>query len=246
MLFTFFIQFLFTFILSASAIRKFAETYFKLLPPVIKQLIGFFGETFMGSQFIAFGYTHPAILFMMCFIPVAVASRYITGELENRSIEILSSRLLPRRAIVLTPYLFIVISFICIYGTMLAGSLLGCFLLNLNEDIQPLILLKIVAIGLLFFSAISSLALYICTLFSERGKALVWNSGIILFAFVFDAIVRLWDEIAFLKPYSLFNWYQPVNIATKQYDYKIGVPLLTLLTIVFIIAAVRHFNQRDL
>ncbi|MCB9059427.1 MAG: hypothetical protein H6627_12720 [Calditrichae bacterium] len=246
MLFGFLVEFLFTFILSASAIRKFAESYFKLLPPMVKQMTGFLGENLVGSQFIAFGYTHPAVLFILSFIPVAIASRYITAELENRSIELLSSRLLPRHAVVLTPFLFILLSFLTVFGAMLSGSLLGRLILDMNEDIQPFILLKIALTGLLFFTAISTITLYISTLFSERGKALAWSSGIILFAFVFDAIIRLWDQIAFLKPYSLFNWYQPVNIATGQYNFEIGIPLLALLSSGFLSAAVRHFNHRDL
>jgi hypothetical protein len=177
---------------------------------------------------------------------VAIASRYITAEIEGRSIELLGSRLLPRRCIVLTPYLFIVVSIVCVYTAMLFGSFSGRFFLDLNDDIKPFVLIKIVGIGLLFFIAISAIVLYIAVLFSERGTAIAWGTGVILIAFVYDAIIRLWQQIDFLKPYSLFNWYQPVNITTNQYDYVVGIPLLLFLTILFLFLSLRHFNRRDL
>ena len=108
MLFGFTIEFLYTVILSTSAIRQFAESYFKLMPPMIKQMMGFMGENIMGIQFIAFGFTHPALLFMLCFVPISIASRYITAEIEGRSIELLAIRLIPRERIVFSTYGFII------------------------------------------------------------------------------------------------------------------------------------------
>ncbi len=244
--FGFVIEFLFTVILSTSAIRQFAESYFKLIPPMVKQMLGFMGESFMGSQFIAFGYTHPAILFMLCFIPISISSRYITSEIEGRSIELLAIRLLPRERIIFTTYLFILMAIIILFISMMTGSLLGREIMGLGDDIQIMLLLKIVGVGLLFFAAISSLVTFISSLLSERGSALSWNIGLILLLFVFDALIRLWPKVAFLKPYSLFNWYQPVNIATEKFNFLIAIPLLSIILIVFLVSAVYKFNRRDL
>jgi ABC-type transport system involved in multi-copper enzyme maturation permease subunit len=246
MLFGFLIEFLYTVILATSTIRQFAESYFKLMPPMIKQMMGFMGENIMGSQFIAFGYTHPAILFMLSFVPISIASRYITGEIEGRSIELLAIRLIPRESLVFSTYGFILTILFMIFISMICGSLIGREIMGIPEDIQPVLLLKIIAIGLLFFAAISALVTFISTLHSERGSAMAWSIGIILFLFVFDALVRLWPKVAFLKPYSLFNWYQPVNIATGKYVFFIGIPLLALIAVVFLSGAVYHFKRRDL
>ena len=246
MFFGFAIEFLFTAILSTSAIRQFAETYFKLMPPMIKQMMGFMGESFVGSQFIAFGFTHPAILFMLCFVPISMSSRYITAEIEGRSIELLALRLLPRYRIVLSTYFFILIMLVAIFFSMMGGSLFGREMMGLTNDIQPLLLFKIVGIGLLFFAAIGSIVTFISSLHSERGAALSWNIGVVLFLFVFDAIIRLWPKVYFLKPYSLFNWYQPVSIATGKYDFFIGIPLLASILILFLAGSVYWFNRRDL
>lgn len=246
MLLAFILEFFFTIILSTSTIRKFAENYFKLIPPIVKQMTGFLGEGFVGSQFIAFGYTHPAILFMLSFISVSIATRYITAEIEGRSIELLALRLLPRYRIVLTSYFFSIVMIVLIYSAMISGSLLGRVMENLDKDIDLLVLLKIVGVGILFFAVISAMVTWVATLFSERGSALAWGIGLILTLFVIDAIIRLWPTIDFLKPYSFFNWYQPVDIATNRYDFSTGIPVLVILAFLFIVFSVISFNKRDL
>ena len=115
MFFAFLIELLIVIILSTSVTRSYIESYFSLMPPAFRQLTGFMGQNFVGSQFIAFGYNHPAILFILIFIPVSIASRYITAEIENRSIEILALRLNPRYRIIATQYLFIVFMIFLIY-----------------------------------------------------------------------------------------------------------------------------------
>jgi hypothetical protein len=246
MLLAFTIEFFFAIILSTSTIRQFAETYFKLLPPLIKQMTGFLGEGFVGSQFIAFGYTHPAILFMLTFMSVSIATRYISAEIEGRSIELLGLRLLPRYRIVLTPFFFTIVATALIYISMAAGSLAGREILDLQGDINLVVLFKIAGIGMLFFSAISAIVTLVATISAERGSALAWSIGIILSLFVIDAIIRLWPMIDFLKPYSFFNWYQPVEIATGRYDFQIGIPVLLILTPLLLILSVIVFNKRDL
>jgi ABC-type transport system involved in multi-copper enzyme maturation permease subunit len=246
MFFAFLIEMLIALILSTSVLRSYVEGYFSLMPPAFKQLTGFMGQNFVGNQFIAFGYGHPAILFILIFTPVSIASRYITAEIENRSIEILALRLNPRYKIVLTQYMFIVFMVFMIFLAMFLGSLSGKYFTSLSSEIDEGLILQIMAIGLLFFSAIGAMVTFIASLFSEKGLSFSWNIGVILFLFVYDALIRLWDQAHFLKPYSLFNWYQPVSISTENYDFGTGIALLLGLIIFFILLAVYTFNRRDL
>lgn len=246
MLLAFTIEFLFTFIMATSTIRKFAESYFKLIPPMIKQMMGFMGENIMGSQFIAFGYTHPAIVFLLAFIPVSIAARYITAEIENRSIELLAIRILPRRPVVLSSYLFIISALASVFFAMMCGSLAGRAIMDIQSEFSLVLLLKISATGLLFFGTLAAIVTFIATTQNERGKALSWSIGTILLLFIFDALIRLWPKIAFLKPYSFFNWYQPVNIATSTYNYPLGLSILFSILILFLGLSVYHFSRRDL
>ena len=246
MLFAFLIELLIAVILSTSVTRNYIESYFSLMPPAFKQLTGFLGQGFVGKQFLAFGYNHPAILFILIFVSVSIAARYITTEIENRSIEILSLRLYPRYRILLTQYSFMLFMIFMIFLGMFSGSLAGKYFTGLSTEVDEVLILKIVGIGFLFFSAVGAIVTFIATLFSERSLAFAWSIGVILFLFVFDALIRLWDQAHFLKPYSLFNWYQPVNIATNTYDFTIGIMVLIMLIVLFLCLAVYNFNRRDL
>lgn len=246
MLFGFVLELLITIILSTSVMRTFVESYFKLLPPIVKQLTGFLGQNFVGSQFIAFGYNHPAILFALIFISVSIAARYITAEIEHRSVELLALRLFPRYKIVITQYVFIIFMIVMVYLGMFLGSVIGKHITGLTSEVNVIMLIKIIGTGILFFSAVGAIVTFIATKVNERSMALAWSIGIMLFLFVYDAIIRLWEQAAFLKTYSLFEWYQPVNIATKNYDFKTAVPLLLFLIILFLYMAIRSFKKRDL
>jgi beta-exotoxin I transport system permease protein len=246
MFFAFLIELLIAFILSTSQTRTLIESYFSLMPPAFKQFTGMMGQGFVGSQFIAFGYGHPAILFILMFVPTSIASRYITAEIENRSIEILALRLKPRYQIIITQYLFIMFMIFSIFLAMFLGSMTGKYFTGLSSEIDEVLIFKIIGIGLLFFSAIAAIVTFIASLFSEKSLSFSWNIGLILFLFVFDALIRLWDKAHFLKPYSLFNWYQPVSISTKNYTFETGVPVLLSLIVIFISLAVYNFKRRDL
>ena len=246
MLFGFILELLITIILSTSVMRNFLEGYFKLLPPAVKHLTGFLGQNFAGSQFIAFGYNHPAILFALIFISVSIASRYITAEIEHRSIELLALRLFPRYKIIVTQYVFIVFMIFMIFLGMFCGTVAGKHFTNMTSEINVIMISKIIGTGILFFSAIGAIVTFIATKTNERGLALAWSIGVLLFLFVYDAIIRLWEQADFLKPYSLFNWYQPVNIATKNYNFIVGITLLVFLNVFFLSMAIRSFKKRDL
>lgn len=246
MLFAFLIELLFAIILSTSVIRNYIEGYFSLMPPVFKQLTGFMGQNFVGSQFVAFGYNHPAILFILIFISVSISGRYITAEIENRSIELLSLRLYPRYKIVTTQYAFLVFMIFMVYLAMFMGSMSGKYFTGLSKEINEILIFKIIGIGLLFYAVVGAIVTFIATTVRERSLALSWSIGVILFLFVYDALIRLWEQANFLKPYSLFNWYQPVNIATKNYDFGTGIPVLIAISIIFLFLSIWNFNRRDL
>jgi ABC-2 type transport system permease protein len=245
-IFTFLIQFTFTMILSTSVIKDFAENMFIMLPPALKQLSGLLGQSFVGNQFIALGYNHPAVVFILIFISISINTRYLNAEIENRSIELLTLRLHPRSAMVFTPYIFIIFLIIMVFMAMFCGSITGKYFSGLTSEVEVALLLKISGTGILFFAAVGSVSAFISSLCSRRGQALVWNISIVLFLYVYDAILRLWEQASFLRPFGLFNWYQPVNIAAQKYDFYTGLLLLSGMIIIFLSAAIYIFNRRDL
>ncbi|HHM01893.1 MAG TPA: hypothetical protein ENJ15_02700 [Caldithrix abyssi] len=246
MLLAFAWQMLYVVILSSSAMRKLAEAYFAIMPPAFKKFMSIMGSGFSGEQFLAFGYTHPSMLFILSFVPVAIAGRFITAEMEGRSIELLAIRLFPRSRLVMTTWLYTFVAHALLFSAMMGGTLAGQAATALSDGLPAALIVKIILSGLLFFTAINSMITFAATLFDNRGKAMAWGIGFLLIAFIFDALVKVWEQAAFLKNYSLFHWYQPVDIVNGKYDYGVAIAVLALLTLFFLGAAVVHFSRRDM
>jgi len=239
-------QSLYTFILSSSSLRELMEAYMTLMPPVFRRFLSLTGAGFSAQQFLAFGFTHPSMLFVLIFVPVAISSRFITGEIEGRSVEILALRIFPKRRLVGSAWLFTLFAHTLIFAGMMTGSMVTQQMSGLKDGLPWQDLWRIVLTGLLFFTAVNSMVTALATLFSARGRAMAWSIGFLLSAFIFDALVKVWEQADFLKPWSLFHWYQPVDVVNGKYDYGTAVILLSLLMVLPLIWALEHFEKRDI
>lgn len=246
-IFGFLFHLIFTAILSTTEVRSFANEIYKIIPPVFRSMAGF-GDSasLISGRLIAFGYNHPASLLMLMFIPISAASRYITAEIENKTVDILLIRLYPRSRLVTDTLIFCITGQVILYVFMVIGTFTGRFVFGLQEEFSMLPVLKIMGIGILFYTAVSVIVIFIAVNRSERGGTLSVSVGFFLFFYVIDAIARIWDKAAFLKPYSLFNYYRPGEIAGGQYNFVNSIYILAIIIIIFFGIALYIFHHRDL
>ncbi len=240
------IQYIFVVVLATSELREFADSYFKLIPPFVKQFIGFTGVGLSDSQFIAFGYYHPAVLLLTTIVPIMLAGRYVSSELEGRSVELMILRLYPRYRLLITPIIFTMIAILFLFIMMSIGTWAALFFWELTDAFSLELTFKISGMGILFFTTITLFTFMITTFNHERSRATSWSTGIILFFFVLDALIRLWPKIAFLKPYSFFHYYNSMSIANNQFDFGLSILILVILSCVFAGIALWRFQVRDL
>ena len=232
-LFLLLIQYVFVVVLATSELRKFADSYFKLIPPFVKQFIGFTGIGLSDSQFIAFGYYHPAVLLLTTIVPIMLAGRYVSSELEGRSVELMILRLYPRYRLLTTPIFFTIIAIVFLFIMMSIGTWAALYFWDLQDAFTVKLSFEIAGTGVLFFTTITLFTFMITTFNQERSRATSWSTGFILFFFVLDALIRLWPQIDFLKPYSLFQYYNSMSIANGQFDFMLSILILTGLSVLF-------------
>jgi len=245
--FGFVFHFLFTAMLATSEIRSIADGMYQLIPPMFRNLAGFGDSTnLLGSRLIAFGYSHPASLLMLMFIPISNSSRYVTAELENHTVDILLIRYQPRYRLILTVLIFSMSGIILLFLSMAMGSFFGRWVFDLQQDFSIVSILRLVGIGTLFYMAISCVVAMISVSSRERGKTVAWSTGLLLFFYVLDAIGRLWNKAAFLKKVSLFDLYRPGDIVGGNYPFDVAIFILMGLIVVFLFLAVYIFGRRDL
>jgi ABC-2 type transport system permease protein len=216
-----------------------------MLPPFLMNFIGVtLDGTYYGLQLLAFGYSHPLILISLSLLSIGIPARYIAGEVEHKTIDLLLARSLHRS--VVPTHLFISLAlFLAVQSIALfAGTYVGYLVFSLEIDIAGYI--KVAIITFLFFLSIGSISLTISAFQFERGKAIAKSVSLFVILYFYDTIIRLNQSLEFLTSYSYFNLFQPGNLLKGKIDFVYSALFLCIITLIFLIIAVVRFNRRDL
>lgn len=233
------------------------------------------------QQFLPLGYVHPLVQTILCVWAIGRAGAAIAGELDRGTMELLLAQPLARSKLILAHFLvdLTVIPILCL--SMYAGTQLGLAIaepfaveaqdfqeLNL-EPPEELPVLEVDAsviprglwnVAALLFG-LSGLTMWL----SSRGRWRWWVIGqavvLVLIMFIINVLGQLWDAILFLRPLSLFYYYQPPRIMLSD-DWTIdlgdswngGEPWFEVNVVVLLAAvgaigyllAWRTFTRRDL
>jgi ABC-2 type transport system permease protein len=247
-------------------------------------------QTLIGGESIDFaramdsltiGYVHPILQTLVCIWAVGRAAGAIAGELDRGTMELLLAQPVPRGRVVLAHLAVdaVVIPLLCLSlwaGTLLGVWLIGPFevdmtpikLLGLQFTVDPNMLrvdpwafgLGLWNVGALMF-AISGYTMFL----SSRGRYRLWTLGLAVLVtmvqFVVNVLGQLWETVAFLRPLTVFYYYQPQR-AVLHHEWTVdpglvwngGSPLVSLNVIAVLLAvgavgyalAYFTFTRRDL
>jgi energy-coupling factor transporter ATP-binding protein EcfA2 len=113
------------------------------------------------------------------------------------------------------------------------------------EGVAAADLLPVAAMSLLLFAAFGAIALLVSATQREGGTAVSWCAGILAGSYVLDYLARVWTAIAFLRPLSLFRYYEPQRVLR---DGLVAGDVLVLSAVgaVALAAAFAVFARRDL
>ncbi|CAN5467144.1 hypothetical protein BH10PLA2_BH10PLA2_35900 [soil metagenome] len=225
---------------------------------------------FRVTDMLSVGYVHALMVIMLSIWAVGRAASAITGEIDRGTMELLLAQPLPRRVLVAAHFVvdLIVIPVLCL-GTWL-GNALGIWLADLHEmpfnnvpgeAIQPLVFGPgLFNVGALLF-AISGYTMWLSAGGRFRSKVLGIAVLITLLQFLVNLIGQLWTAIAWLRPFTVFYYYQPQQIMLeRRWSIDLGqawndgqplmaVNVIAVLVIVGLIGyagALWTFTRRDL
>ncbi|WP_300464903.1 ABC transporter permease subunit [Desulfobacula sp.] len=220
-------------------------SFIQRLPPAFTTFIGVQGGTAQfATQMLAFGYTHPIIIISLAFLQVSIPARYITGEIELKTFDILLTKPLKRFIIPSSIFTFLIIALGLQFIAIFLGTIAGDLYFDLQINIADYG--KAVFVGFVFFLSMGSMAMAICTFQIEKGKALSKTIGLIVALYFFDTIIKLSKSLDHLYAYSYFQLYQPGKLVQNQVDASLCVLISLVLTGLFLMVAILQFNKRDL
>lgn len=184
----------------------------EMAPPPVRV---FLGEELVANLsargFLGFGYVHPFPLILLAVWVVRVAAGALSGEVGRGTMDLIASRPVTRSAQVAAAAVAVVAGAAVIAAAAWAGSALGLQLRPL-EGVRAADLLPVAAMSALLFAGAGGVALLVSATRREGGAAISWCAGLLAGSYVLDYLARVWASIAFLRPLSLFRWYEPQRI----------------------------------
>ncbi|AWM41126.1 ABC-2 family transporter protein [Gemmata obscuriglobus] len=241
-------------------------------------------------DFLAIGLLHPVVLVVCLVWGVGRAAGAVAGELDRGTMELLLSQPVPRHQLVLAHLAVdaVVLPLLCLsffagtqFGLWAAGDFVPDYAL-LDEaakespklasllDLIPLdrtplavnaqgeLLGLVNTLGLLF--AISGMTLALSALGRSRWRVIGYAVLVLVVMFLANTIGQLWEPAGWVRPFTLFYYYQPqramiegawcVDLGkTWELGRPVPVPAVGVLLAVGAAGyalALRAFTRRDL
>jgi ABC-2 type transport system permease protein len=208
----------------------------------------FVGEQLAGNLsargFLGFGYVHPFALILLGIWAVRVATGALAGEIGRGTMDLIASRPVARSAQVAAAAIAVFAGLTVISAAAWGGTALGLARRPL-EGVAAADLLPVAAMGLLLFEAVGSVALLISAYSREGGPAVSWCAGLLAASYVLDYLARVWSTIAFLRPLSLFRYFEPQRIL-REGVLGADVAVLGAVGAVALAFTFVSFGRRDL
>jgi ABC-type transport system involved in multi-copper enzyme maturation permease subunit len=244
-LFSLTFEFLYSWLFFKSEISKFIEIIFDLFPPAITHFIGVQpGSGYFNVQMLAFGYSHPLILICLSFLPISITAKYLAGEIEIKTFDLLLTRPVHRLVIPTHIFLFIIIALFFQIISIFIGTIIAY--LSFNLSINPGDYAKAALTAYFFYLSMTSISLAISSYQNEYGKALTKTISIFISLYFFDTIIRLHKSLEFLISYSYFQLYQPGKIVTGEISALKCIVITLVITCIFVAISLIKFNYRDI
>jgi ABC-type transport system involved in multi-copper enzyme maturation permease subunit len=239
--FHFAFQFLYAWMLLDTGMDKLAEQ----LPSFMMRMLGLeVGTEYFKQQMLAFSFAHPLILIGLSLLPLNIPARYVAGEVENKTFDLLLVTGIHRSVIISHLFMLILLVLLVLVGAMFGATLWINEIYHLNMKVGHLALTSLCAF--LFFLNMGSIGLAMASFHTERGKMLSHTIAIFITLYFFDTIIRISDKTAFLLNYSYFQLFQPSKLILGQMNaVTIMVVDMIIIAAMFVIAIVR-FNRRDI
>ena len=223
------------------------EQFMRQMPPQVQFIIG---EQFL-AQFsvdgaVAFGYAHPLVIVMMCYIGILVPVRHIAGEIEAGTLELLFALPVSRPTVAVSLWVGSGLALLWIVMGCWAGSAMGLWLYPESRGIP---IIKLVEIGVnlwLLGAAVSSYTLLIASFVREGSKATLRASGLTLVSYFLNIAVLMWPAIRFLRPFSVFYYHFPQMLIEDGSLLIRNAAVLGAVILVCGLLAVRQVHRRDI
>jgi len=185
---------------------------------IIKVFMG--GEEislFRVTDMLSVGCVEPLVIVMLCVWAIGRAAGAIVGELDRGTLELLLAQPVARSRLVLAHLCVDLLTIPVLCLSLWAGSWLGLTLVGVKELtgpgegalISPWVFGPALGSVAALLFAVSGYTMWLSAAGRFRGRVLGVAVFVTLLQFLVHVVGQLWDAVAFLRPFTVFYYYQP-------------------------------------
>src|SRR5262249_20648956 len=178
---------------------------------------------FSVRDMVTMGYVHPLMLTVFGIWAIGRSAGAITGEIDRGTMELLLAQPLARYRVILSHLSLDLLTVPLLCLSLWAGNWVGIHLVGLKEanasESAPLIDTAMFGpalwlVGALIF-AVGGYTMWLSAQGRVRRAGMAWAVLITLVQFLVHVVGQLWDAVAFLRPFTVFYYYQPQQVILK-------------------------------
>jgi len=174
---------------------------------------------FRPTDMLSIGYVHPLVQTILCIWAIGRAAGAIAGEIDRGTMELLLAQPLARNRVVLAHFVVDLLTIPILCLSLWGGNWLGAWLVGILElgagadssklAVDPRIFAPAMASVAALLFAVSGYTMWLSARGRFRGRVLSLAVLVTLLQFLVNAVGQLWDTIEFLRPWTVFYYYQP-------------------------------------
>ena len=194
---------------------------------------------------ISVGFIHPISIALFGILSAGLTVGALSGERQRGTLELLLSRPLSRRKILLTMLLEGWVGAALVSLAYIVGTVLGAQIAGVTDQLAFEQLPILWAYGALFWGMFATIGIATTSSFDTTAPSMAITVSFIMANYIIEVIGSFWDVV---KPYqylSLFNHFSPVNLLNGTVDGSAAL-IFGLVALISAGWALYIFPRRDL
>ncbi len=216
----------------------------RLMPPVVRQLVGEPLALLSFGGGLAFGFAHPVVL-IACGAFVVAAATIPAAERETGLLDLILARPVARPAYLAAVLGLVAVGAVLMPAALVAGAALGTALADPAAPLPASRYVPAAAQFAVLLLGMGGLTLAFASGARRRGPAVARSVGVLVASLMLEVLGDFWPPLATIQWLSPFHYYAPIPAVTERATSPLGVAVLAAFAAASVAVAFARFSKTD-